>query len=534
MPQRRRHGSRSCSKLPITLLLLGTLIGTLYFSNIWNMKHFSLASVAATATLSLAITTTAHAAASSQSLTASSASGPPTPPADLNWYAPKKTMINDLDSVLDGTGIYGYIFDSSTTPSFLPYSTYNWCNMPHVRPQEYIFPDQSYTLKYVEVIHRHHKRTPYASNAFPVESNPWLCDDESLYYYGVPSDESAAKIAWRIEQSPLNPFMPTGFQDSTCQFPQITSGGLLDSRQHGKDIFAVYHDLLSFLPTTYDPQRIRFRVTNNVITSQVAAQVAVGMYPALSSHPLNVTVQPTNLDSLEPQYPCPAATSLSSSYGVGSSDPAWRDHLDATSTVQLFADLDHISGVNTSDPAWHNWFDHYFDNLSAKLCHGKSLPCNITISSLCVTQDMADAVFRRGLYEYSYIYRDDPHSLAASTAAFGVWLGELAANLRGAMDGSSEVAWRHNIAHDGSLSRLLSILQVEGMVWPGMGSEVVFELWEKQACWFVRVLWGGEVVRSSNPGLGVLDLVSVDVLLGYIDGLAGVGGRLVPGLCEEG
>jgi len=43
-----------------------------------------------------------------------------------------------------------------------------------------------------------------------------------------------------------------------------------------------------------------------------------------------------------------------------------------------------------------------------------------------------------------------------------------------------------------------------------------------------------EVVRSSNPELGVLDLVSVDVLLGYIDGLAGVGGRLVPGLCEEG
>jgi len=35
-----------------------------------------------------------------------------------------------------------------------------------------------------------------------------------------------------------------------------------------------------------------------------------------------------------------------------------------------------------------------------------------------------------------------------------------------------QIRYRHNIAHDGSISPLLGLLQIKGMVWPGMGSEV--------------------------------------------------------------
>lgn len=38
--------------------------------------------------------------------------------------------------------------------------------MPRVRKREYKIPSKEYELKYVEVIQRHHKRTPYASNTF--------------------------------------------------------------------------------------------------------------------------------------------------------------------------------------------------------------------------------------------------------------------------------------------------------------------------------------------------------------------------------
>ena len=73
------------------------------------------------------------------------------PNVDLNWHAPKSTQINDLSSVLDGKGTYGFIYDSSWTPDDA-YGTYNWCNMPHARVREYNKPADKFELKYVEVV----------------------------------------------------------------------------------------------------------------------------------------------------------------------------------------------------------------------------------------------------------------------------------------------------------------------------------------------------------------------------------------------
>lgn len=70
---------------------------------------------------------------------------------DLSWHAPNKTWINDLGKVLNATGTYGFNFNSSVLPGGLPYGTYNWCNMPHVRRQEYPKASEEYSLQYVEV-----------------------------------------------------------------------------------------------------------------------------------------------------------------------------------------------------------------------------------------------------------------------------------------------------------------------------------------------------------------------------------------------
>lgn len=106
------------------------------------------------------------------------------------------------------------------------------------------------------------------------------------------------------------------------------------------------------------------------------------------------------------------------------------------------------------------------------------------------------------------------------------------------MNGTSSVIYRHNVAHDGSISRLLSMLQLDVMVWPGMGSEVVFELYKKDSTaaarggYFVRVLWKGQSLRSSNPSLGLMDMIPVETLLAYFDGLVGVNSSLVKGKCS--
>lgn len=82
--------------------------------------------------------------------------------------------------------------------------------------------------------------------------------------------------------------MPSGFLGS-CQFPQITAEGLGDSWQHGKDLYGVYHDLLGFLPDD-SQDNITFRVTQNVITSEVAGMVINGMFGTEADYPLLIQV----------------------------------------------------------------------------------------------------------------------------------------------------------------------------------------------------------------------------------------------------
>ncbi|KAI0099113.1 histidine acid phosphatase [Nemania sp. FL0031] len=467
---------------------------------------------------------------------------------DLAWYPPRNTSVNSLAMALQGPGVYGFIFNSSHTPD-AEYGTYNWCNMPHVRKTEYVRPSEEYELRYVEVIQRHHKRTPYASNAFPVESYHWDCDDQGLYYYGAPfhdddDERHPASGFWKGFISSVNPYVPAGWI-GTCQFPQITAAGLDDSYLHGQDLYGVYHDLLGFLPSrAHDWKgKVAYRVTQNVITSQVAGMLIGGTWGMRDSTPL--LIEAAGIDSLEPQYTCSVGSSLFNAI-KSSSNPAWKAHLDEA--ADIYRILDNISGVPPTDAGFHASFDHYFDNLSARQCHAKPLPCQLgTVASVppCINQTLADTVYRLGQWEYSRIYRDAPQSLAASVASYGVWIAELAAHLRAVVTGEEGVPlYFHNVAHDGSVSRVLSILQIDVMVWPGMGSEVVFELYHKPARptrrgnsatpsgYYVRVLFGGRVLRSSNPSLGVIDMLPVETLLAYFDGLGGKGASLVMGKCN--
>lgn len=40
---------------------------------------------------------------------------------DLSWHAPPSTKVSNLNSVINGTDVWGFIFNSSKTPAGLPY-----------------------------------------------------------------------------------------------------------------------------------------------------------------------------------------------------------------------------------------------------------------------------------------------------------------------------------------------------------------------------------------------------------------------------
>lgn len=479
------------------------------------------------------------------------------------WNSPTPALLNNLTAALTTpSGVYGFRFDGSHVPDS-DYGVYNWCNMPHVRRTEYVVPPPVYTLRYVEVVHRHHKRTPYTANGFPVEPYEWNCDDTRLRVYAEMMGEAAE------HRSPGNSYLKTHFPSDnpfvtaafgwrgSCRFPQLTRGGLVDAWQHGADLYGVYHDLLGFLPAATDraswAAQTAFRVTNNEITSETATMVLGGMQTSedldgaksLAIAPLALVVEPLGLDSLEPQYACLAGRrAFAAITSTEDEDGAWAAHLAAA--AEVFRQLDAASGVDPGDPrGFHASVDHYYDNLSARRCHEKA-------DVVGVSRALADTVFRLGQWEYSRMYRDDSRSLGASVALWGVWVAQLARHLRAVVsEQSPEPRYRHNVAHDGSLSRLLSILQADEMVWPGMGSEVVVEVWEMQQektgddvaaettnkftpghNYHVRILFGGRVLRSSNPDLGLLDMRPLPILLDYLDNLVGHDASMIPGMCN--
>ena len=69
-----------------------------------------------------------------------------------------------------------------------------------------------------------------------------------------------------------------------------------DSWQHGADLIGVYRDLLGFLPSQDEPgsSKVKYRVTNNVITSQVAGMVVNGGWDTTDDYPFHIQVYPLN------------------------------------------------------------------------------------------------------------------------------------------------------------------------------------------------------------------------------------------------
>lgn len=100
-------------------------------------------------------------------------------------------------------------------------------------------------------------------------------------------------------------------------------------------------------------------------------------------------------------------------------------------------------------------------------CTGSAITVSVAIDVSRLVHCLRDSF----VAEYAYYYRDAANSTAYSALQYGAWILELQAHIKTRLAGGSPVKYFHNVGHDGGVAPLLGFLQIDGMVWPGMGSE---------------------------------------------------------------
>ncbi|KAJ5591950.1 uncharacterized protein N7459_002319 [Penicillium hispanicum] len=426
------------------------------------------------------------------------------------FYPP---TLNQTAYISNGSiGTYGGIYRARTTgpTEGRPYGTYDYCSMPHPRIQEYKLPGPIANgsvkggLVYLEYLQRHQRRSPY--NILPGgENQPYECDPVRPYLYAGLNSESGIQpmpMYAQTYQDLTNPFTPG--VNGTCQYPQITIGGIQDGYQHGKDLWKVYGEKLGLIPAKPN-DRVWFRSSNSALTQGSAGAVLRGVWPEYDGAlPLHQMV--SSVDTVNEGYSCSAVGSTLTQL---QSTTEWKEHL--TVTKELRSQLGSMLGATSS--SWQNTFDHFSDNFQARLCNGYELPCSVSNSSACVTTAMADEVFRAGDWEWNYYWRTNPYVTKYIQVVEGLFIGEILARLEAVQNGTSSLDYSHIFIHDGDLGPILGSLGINALRWPAMGSNIAFEIWKTDAkhnAFYARVLYSGQPVETIH---GKLDWISLPDLI---------------------
>ncbi|CAI7617463.1 unnamed protein product [Penicillium pancosmium] len=404
-------------------------------------------------------------------------------------------------------GTYGGLYQASThgPTGGRPYGSYDYCSMPH--PREYQLPDQAADgkAKLVKLVYlqRHQRRTPY--NILPGgEDQAYHCDNVRPYLYGGPSSDNGMQpvpVYAQTYEDPNDPFKTGVSVNSTCQFPQITIGGIEDGYQHGKDLRNVYQKKLGLIPKQPN-ERVWFRSSESPLTQASAGAVLRGIWPDYQGAlPLHQMV--SSVDTVNEGYSCNA---VSSTLDKIKSTAQWTEHMKVTEGLRSRL----ASMLGAQDSSWQETFDHFCDNFQARLCNGYRLPCSISNSSDCVTMQMAEEAFRAGDWEWNYYWRANEYATKYIQVVEGLFIGEIVSDLKAAQDGSSSIDYSHVFIHDGDIGPILGALGINALRWPGMASNIAFEVWEKEHSQFARVLYSGHPVQTMH---GPLDWMPLSQLI---------------------
>ncbi|KAJ5106073.1 hypothetical protein NUU61_003420 [Penicillium alfredii] len=429
-----------------------------------------------------------------------------------SFYPP----LHSLSYITDNKqGTFGGVYNAPAEKPTKDHSgDYDYCTMPHPSPKSYSAPTpvQNHSVQaqlvYVEYMQRHQRRTPY--NILPGgEDQPYECDNVFPYLYSGPADGDQSRASLPVYAQTYtdntNPFV-TGYVNGSCQYPQLTLGGVLDGHQHGRDLWAVYGEKMGLLPSSPKSPKVWFRSSSSALTQDSAGAVLRGIWPDHTG-PLPLHQQAASVDTVNQGFSCAARDKLLSNI---QSTEEWKRHLEATQPLRHR--LATLFKANTTD--WMSSFDHFADNFQARLCNGYRLPCSLSNSSACATADDAHEVFRAGDWEWNYWWHRNQHASQYIQLTEGLFLREIVKRLGAVAQGTLSRVYTHNFIHDGDLGPVLGALDIQQLRWPGMGSNIAFELWKtSNAQYHVRVLYSGHALRTAH---GTLDWVPLSRVVDWL------------------
>ncbi|KAF7596674.1 hypothetical protein BBP40_000596 [Aspergillus hancockii] len=409
-------------------------------------------------------------------------------------------------------GTYGGIYSAPADQPSPIDDVYNYCTMPHPHPETYTLPSPvanqsvSARLVYLEYLQRHQRRTPY--NILPGgENQDYNCDNIHSHLYAAPTTQppAPAQVYGQAYSDPSNPFLTT-YVTGTCQYPQLTIGGLLDGYQHGRDLRAIYGDQLHLIPPSPDTGKVWFRSSTSALTQGSAGGVLRGLFPVHNA-PIPLHQQPSAIDTVDRGFPCPARDSLLAAI---QSTPEWTEHLTVTEQLRM-----QLSTMFNATSSWTSTFDHFADNFQARLCNGYALPCRVHDESDCVSTEQANEVFRAGDWEWNYWWRTSANATRYIQLAEGLFIGEIVQKLEAVGRGSTELVYSHNFVHDGDIGPVLGALGIKALRWPGMASNIAFEVWEtSDSKFYARVLYSGSAIETIH---GILDWIPLATLIDILN-----------------
>lgn len=242
----------------------------------------------------------------------------------------------------------------------------------------------------------------------------------------------------------------------------------MDGYQHGRDLWAVYGEKLRLLPSS-PVDRTWFRSSSSALTQGSAGGVLRGIWPFYwGAVPLHQ--QASSVDTVNEGYSCSARSSVLSAI---ESSSEWNTHLSATSSLRSL--LAEMFDADTS--SWMSTYDHFSDNFQARLCNGYKLPCSLSNSSECVTEQQAEEIFRAGDWMWDYWFRANANAKKYIQLVEGLFIGEIVGRLQAVGNGTQSLLFSHNFVHDGDIGPVLGALGIKTIRWPAMGSNIAFEVW---------------------------------------------------------